>query len=67
MPQLVYRYFSDPQFMEQQKINCRKRAQVLLHADSSQELHIVCEAVKEYALQKEQNFFQGKSQKEQNG
>ncbi len=66
MPQLVYRYFSDRQFMEQQKINCRKRAQVLLHADSSQELHIVCEAVKEYALQKEQNFFQGKSQTEQN-
>lgn len=56
MPQLAYRYFSDQRFMEQQKANCRKRAQELLHADRDQGLHIVCEAVKEYALHKEQNL-----------
>lgn len=53
MPKLIYRYYSDPDFMEQQKRNCRKRAKILTGIDSKKSFQRLCKAVKEYAEDKE--------------
>lgn len=50
MPQLIERYYKDPDFRNIQKENCKKRGELLMGVDSEQNLRILCDAVEQYAL-----------------
>lgn len=49
MPELVYKYYTDKEFMDRQKANCRKNAMAKTNIDNEAELWKIHDAVKEYA------------------
>lgn len=54
MPELVYRYFSDAEFMEMQKENCRVAAKKQTDLDSEGNFKALCDFVRIYTLEKEE-------------
>ncbi len=55
MPALVYRYFSDSDFMEKQKENCRKHASAKEEVNSEENFGKLNDVVKEYTVKQEGN------------
>lgn len=53
MPELVHRYFSDAEFMEMQKANCRVAAKKQTDLDSEGNFKALCDFVRIYTLEKE--------------
>lgn len=53
MPSLVLKYFTDSEFMEEQKKNCRKRALERTNVDSEQNFQKLSNAVEKYAVNQE--------------
>lgn len=51
VPACIYRYYSDTEFMERQKENCRKRAKILRDPDGGKSFQILCDKVKKAAQQ----------------
>ena len=49
MPKLVYQYYTDKEFMDRQKENCRKETMAKTNVDNEKELRKIHDAVKECA------------------
>lgn len=56
MPALVERYFTDSDFMELQKENCRRRSREKKEVDSLGNFQKLCDLVKTYTLEKEAEY-----------
>lgn len=53
MPSLVLKYFTDSEFMEEQKKNCRKRALERTIVDSEQNFQNLSDVVEAYTVNQE--------------